>query len=74
MADEGKEEGAVWENVILGDPGEVTGCGKTKSRFTSTPYLDLRNKVPITAQNIGEIVRPFGKRLSPNTLDLSKVS
>ena len=31
MADEGKEEGTVWENVTLGDPREVIGGGKSQN-------------------------------------------
>ena len=51
--------------------------------FLLTPYIHLgqllamfysRRKVPITAQNVGEIVRHIRKKLAANTLDLSQVS
>ena len=53
---------------------------KTRSRFAysytigCSPYVYSRRKVPITAQNVGEIARHIGKKLSTNTLDLLQAS
>ena len=57
---------------------------KTRSRFASSYTIDtsrpvachvyLWRKVPITAQNVGEIVPHIHKKVAANMLDLSKVS
>ena len=53
---------------------------KTSSRFAysytihCSPYVYSRRKVPITAQNVGEIARHIRKKLAANTLDLLQVS
>ena len=53
---------------------------KTRSRFaysytiSCSPYVYSRRKVPITAQNVGEIARHIRKKLAANTVDLLQVS
>ena len=53
---------------------------KTRSRFAyshtigCSPYVYSGRKVPITAQNVGEIARHIRKKLVANTLDLLQVS
>ena len=67
MADGGKEEGTVWKNIILGDPGEVIVGGKSQNGIEKI----------IAKKSQGQEEEPLGTRFNgpvPNGRSSSSLS